>query len=184
MPYSEIGQFWKELDAQKRTSAAALRFLILTATRTSEVLEAQWKEIDLDQAIWTIPAERMKMHKEHRVPLCAQAIELLKALPKVSESAYVFPGSRADKPLSNMTLLKLMRSMGFGKGSQKGDYVPHGFRSTFRDWAGEVSSYPRDIAEMALAHAIENKVEAAYRRGDLLEKRARMMQDWADYIAS
>ena len=87
MPYSEIGQFWKELDAQKRTSAAALRFLILTATRTSEVLEAQWKEIDLDQAIWTIPAERMKMHKEHRVPLCAQAIELLKALPKVSESA-------------------------------------------------------------------------------------------------
>ena len=184
MPYSEIGQFWKELDSQKRTSAAALRFLVLTATRTSEVLEARWNEIDLDQAIWTIPAERMKMNKEHRVPLCKQAIELLKAIPKISESAYLFPGSRAGKPLSNMTLLKLMRDMGFGKGSQKGDYVPHGFRSTFRDWAGEVSSYPRDIAEMALAHAIENKVEAAYRRGDLLEKRTRMMQDWADYIAS
>nr|WP_051582521.1 site-specific integrase [Ectothiorhodospira haloalkaliphila] len=181
MPYHEVATFMSTLQGQDSISSKALQFLILTATRTSEVLHSVWTEIDLTNEIWTIPADRMKAGREHRVPLSRQAVTLLKAMPQVQGTAYVFPGARYGRPLSNMAMLQLMRGMGYGLGGENGDYVPHGFRSSFRDWTGEVTSYPRDVAEMALAHTIENKVEAAYRRGDLFEKRRDMMQDWADY---
>ncbi|MFC2993669.1 tyrosine-type recombinase/integrase [Halomonas tibetensis] len=182
MPYDEVAAFMADLQSHTSISSKALQFLILTATRTSEVLRSEWPEIDLDNETWTIPAERMKARREHRVPLSRQTVELLTQLPRVKGTNYVFPGARNGRPLSNMSMLQLMRGMGYGLDGERGDFVPHGFRSSFRDWTGEVTSYPRDVAEMALAHAIENKVEAAYLRGDLFEKRWAMMQDWADYI--
>ncbi|MEW8439622.1 MAG: integrase arm-type DNA-binding domain-containing protein [Candidatus Thiodiazotropha taylori] len=182
MPYSDVPDFMMELAANGSTSSLALQFLILTATRTSEVLQAKWIEIDLDKGIWTIPAERMKARREHRVPMSNTALNVLAALSHPEGNPYIFPGSRHRHPLSNMALLQLMRGMGYGVNGSRGEYVPHGFRSSFRDWSGEISSFPRDVAEMALAHAIKNKVEAAYRRGDLFEKRRKMMQEWADYL--
>ncbi|MCG7936727.1 MAG: site-specific integrase, partial [Candidatus Thiodiazotropha taylori] len=149
---------------------------------TSEVLQAQWDEINLDEGVWSIPAERMKARREHRVPLSDAALNVLAALPRIESNPYLFPGSRHGRPLSNMALLQLMRGMGYGVNGNRGGYVPHGFRSSFRDWSGEISSFPRDVAEMALAHAIKNKVEAAYRRGDLFEKRRKMMQEWSMYL--
>ncbi|MCW8918054.1 MAG: integrase arm-type DNA-binding domain-containing protein [Gammaproteobacteria bacterium] len=184
MPYMEVPSFMAELSGNDSISAKALRFLILTATRTSEALEAKWEEIDLDAAVWTIPAERMKAKKEHRVPLSSAAITILKELDREEDNPYLFPGARNGRPLSNMALLQLMRGMGYGVKGDRGSYVPHGFRSSFRDWSGEVSNFPRDVAEMALAHVIENKVEAAYRRGDLFAKRYKMMQAWSDYLVS
>jgi len=153
--------------------ASALEFLILTATRSGEVRGAQWSEFDLAAGLWTIPAERMKMKKPHRVPLSSRAVELVKAQPKRSDSEYVFAALRGGM-LSDMTLNAVVRRL-------EAPAVPHGFRSTFRDWAAEHTNYPRDVAEMALAHAIGDKVEAAYRRGDLFQKRARMMADWAAF---
>jgi len=182
MPYADVTAFMTKLAQNKSISAHALRFLILTATRTSEVLKAEWSEIDLNEAAWTIPESRMKAKREHRVPLSEEALAILQAVPRIEDNPHIFPGMRQGRPLSNMALLQLMRGMGFGVDGNRGDYVPHGFRSSFRDWSGEVSSFPRDVAEMALAHAIENKVEAAYRRGDLFDKRRKMMQAWANYI--
>lgn len=182
MPYAEVPAFMAELSRNGSVSALALRFLILTATRTNEVLQARWPEIDLEAAVWTIPADRMKARREHRVPLSDATLTVLDALPRVAGNPYLFAGARHGRPLSNMALLQLMRGMGYGVDGDRGDYVPHGFRSSFRDWSGEVSSFPRDVAEMALAHVIENKVEAAYRRGDLFAKRRQMMQAWADYL--
>nr|VFJ55968.1 MAG: Integrase [Candidatus Kentron sp. FW] len=184
MPYTELPVFLVELRKLDSISARALEFLILTACRTGEVLQAQWNEIDLDTAVWTIPASHMKARREHRVPLSPPTMAILEFLPRIADNPYVFPGAHNGKPLSNMALLQLMRGMGYGVGGNRGNYVPHGFRSSFRDWSGEVSSFPRDVAEMALAHVIENKVEAAYRRGDLFEKRRRMMQEWASFIDS
>jgi integrase len=182
MPYKDVPAFMGELSQNNSVSALALRLLILTATRTSEVLQAQWSEIDMENAVWTIPAARMKARREHRIPLSDTMLTDLKALPRIEGNPYLFPGARYGKPLSNMALLQLMRGMGYGVKGENGDYVPHGFRSSFRDWSGEVSSFPRDVAEMALAHTIENKVEAAYRRGDLFEKRNLMMQAWSNYL--
>ena len=182
MPHTEVPAFMVELLGNGSVSALALRLLILTATRTNEVLQAQWPEIDLQAAVWTVPAARMKTRREHRVPLSDAAMTILEALPRIEGNPYLFPGARHGRPLSNMALLQLMRGMGYGVAGDRGDYVPHGFRSSFRDWSGEVSSFPRDVAEMALAHVIENKVEAAYRRGDLFAKRRKMMQEWADYV--
>lgn len=184
MPYEQVPSFMEELAQNGSVSALALRFLILTATRTGEVLGAQWEEVDLEEAVWTVPAARMKSRKEHRVPLSDAALSVLGELPRIEGSPYLFPGARLRRPLSNMALLQLMRGMGYGAQGEKGHYVPHGFRSSFRDWSGEVSTFPRDVAEMALAHTIANKVEAAYRRGDLFAKRRKMMQDWADYLDS
>lgn len=184
MPYIELPGFMETLRANDSVSASALRFLILTATRTGEVLNAKWNEIDLKARVWSISAERMKTRREHRVPLSDEAVSILTQLPRISGNPYLFPGSRHGRALSNMALLQLMRGMGYGVGGEKGPYVPHGFRSSFRDWSGEVSSFPRDVAEMALAHVIENKVEAAYRRGDLFEKRAMMMEAWANYLTN
>jgi len=159
-------------------AARALEFLILTATRTIETLGATWDEIDLAAKIWVIPAERMKMDREHRVPLSEPALDLLRRLLEVRQGKHVFPSIRADQPLSNMAILTLLKRMG------RSDITAHGFRSTFRDWVAEATEHPGEVAEMALAHAIGNKVEAAYRRGDLFDKRRRLMADWAAFCGA
>lgn len=173
MPIHEVPSFIEEISQKNGMSARAMLFLILTATRSGETREARWDEIDLDRKIWTIPAKRTKTSTEHRVPLSKQACELLAALPRLNQSAIVFPAPKGAA-LSDMALNQMMRKMELG-------YVPHGFRSSFRDWAGECTNYPRELAEQALGHAISNKVEEAYRRGDALEKRRIMMQEWADH---
>ncbi len=181
MPYTDVPKFIAELGLKEGVSAQALRFLILTATRTNEAIGATWNEIDLEGRIWTIPGDRMKAKQVHRVPLSDAAKVLLEALPRVAGNPYVFPGAKDGRPISNMALLQLMRGMKYGVGGDRGAYVPHGFRSSFRDWAGEVSSFPRDVCEMALAHVRGDKAEAAYARGDLLAKRRRMMEEWASW---
>jgi len=177
LPYAEIGDFWVHLSKQSGTAAQALRYAILTAARTSEVLGATWDEIDIEQAMWTIPAERMKASSEHRVPLPPQAVAILKVLLKQRTGEYVFPGMKAGRPLSNMSLLAVLKRM------NRPDITAHGFRSTFRDWAAECTETPREVAETALAHTLSNKVEAAYRRSDLIDKRRVLMEDWAGYYA-
>lgn len=184
MSYTEVPNLMAELSGKDSASASALQFLVLTATRTNEVLQALWSEIDLEAGIWTIPAAKMKTRQEHRVPLSDAAMAILRGLERDESNPYVFPGARYGRPLSNISLLQVMRGIGYGVKGSRGDYVPHGFRSSFRDWSGEVSSFPRDVAEMALAHVIANKVEAAYRRGDLFTKRTEMMQMWASYLAT
>ncbi|WP_333995237.1 tyrosine-type recombinase/integrase [Burkholderia orbicola] len=175
LPYADLPDFMSELRAAEGTAARALEFLILTATRTNETIGATWQEFDLDEGIWTVPAERMKMRKEHRVPLSARAIALVKAQQTLKRGDYVFPGARDKKPLSNMAMLQLLERM------KRDDITVHGFRSTFRDWAGETTHYPREVCEAALAHGIKDKAEAAYARGDLFVKRAALMQDWDKY---
>jgi integrase len=178
LPYAEIGQFVADLREQDTTSALALEFLILTATRTAEVIGATWSEVDLDAAVWTIPAGRMKAKKEHRVPLSKPAPTILKRLHKHRTGEFVFMGAKPGKPLSNMALLTLLERMG------RSDLTVHGFRSTFRDWCAECTHFPREVAEHALAHSLPDKVEAAYRRGDLFEKRRRLMAAWALYCGT
>ena len=165
-----------QLRAQQGLGARALEFAILTATRSGEVRGAEWAEIDLGPKIWTIPGTRMKAGKEHRVPMSDAALEMLKTIAKKTDSNLVFASERGGK-LSDMTLLAVLRRMNL-------KVVPHGFRSTFRDWCAEQTEFTREVAEMSLAHAIGNKVEAAYRRGDLLEKRSELMQAWARYCSS
>lgn len=177
LPYAEMPAFMGELRDRDSISARALELTILCTLRTGEVIHAKWGEINEGEKLWTIPGDRMKAKKEHRVPLSDRALEILKSLPREQGSDFLFPGARAGAPLSNMAMLELMRGMRPG-------YVPHGFRSTFRDWAAERTGYPNHVVEMALAHAIESKVEAAYRRGELLEKRRRLMADWAKYCAA
>lgn len=169
LPWSEIGAFVEKLRERKGTAARALEFLILTAGRSGEVRGARWEEIDLKSKTWTVPAERMKTQKEHVVPLSDDAIALLESLPRMNE--FVFPGPRGG-PLSDVSLSKPLKNM---------NATPHGFRSTFRDWCAESTGYPNEVCEMALAHTISSAVERAYRRGDLLAKRARLMRDWAKY---
>lgn len=175
LPYSEIGTFMAELSQRDAISARGLEFLILTAARTGEVIGATWDEINFSGGVWTVPAERMKSDKEHRVPLSPKALEVAEGMKGVRQSNYIFPGNRAKSPLSNMAFLQLLKRM------DRGDLTAHGFRSTFRDWAAEYTNYPNEVAEMALAHAVGDKVEAAYRRGDLFDKRCKMMDAWADY---
>lgn len=182
MPYSIAPAFIKEIKECDSLSSQALRFLILTATRTSEVLMATWSEIDFKGNRWSIPETRMKSGRAHNVPLSTVSIGLLQTLPRIKGNDFLFAGYKKGTPLSNMAMLKFMRSRGYGNKGERAGYVPHGFRSTFRDWAGEETAFPRDVCEMALAHAIKNKAEAAYRRGDLFEKRRIMMQAWADYL--
>jgi integrase len=150
----------------------------LTAARSGEVRGATWDEIDLKNRLWIIPAERMKMEREHRVPLSDAAVKLLKTLSRLDDEVLVFPSAKPKRPMSDMTLTAVLRRMG------RGDLTAHGFRSTFRDWAAEATNYPSDMAEMALAHSIGDKVEAAYRRGDMLKKRFRMMNEWAKYCGT
>jgi len=175
LPVGEVAAFTASLKQQEGMGAKALRFAILTAARSGEVRNAVWSEFDITSKVWTIPAERMKANREHRVPLSEDALALLRALPRVAGTDLVFPSSRG-KALSDMTLTSVIRRMHV-------DAVPHGFRSTFRDWVSERTSYPREVAEMALAHKIANQVEAAYRRGDLFEKRIKMMKEWAAFLS-
>ena len=174
LPYTEIGSFMVDLRKEKGVAAAALEFLILTVGRTGEVIGARWREIDLATRVWSIPPERMKSKREHRVPLPEPALMVLERVPRHDEG-FIFPGFKADRPLSNMALLVLLGRMG------RGDLTVHGFRSTFRDWAAERTSFPREVAEAALAHVLDNKTEAAYQRGDMLEKRRRLMDTWAKF---
>jgi integrase len=175
LPYVEMGEFMAQLRTQEGIGALALEFLILTAARTGEVIGAEWEEFDLDTEIWTVPPTRMKAKKEHRVPLSPRALVIVKTLKVENDGGFVFPGARAGKPLSNMAMLALLRRMG------RGDLTSHGFRSTFKDWCAECTAFANEISEAALAHVIENKVEKAYRRGDLFEKRRLMMNDWAKH---
>lgn len=175
MDVGDVGAFMKRLRGAGGMGAKALEFAILTAARSGEVRGATWAEIDLSAGIWTIPGSRMKAGKEHRTPLSSASVELLKALPQMADTKLVFPAPRGGM-LSDMTLSAVMRRM-------EVPAVPHGFRSTFRDWISERTAYPGDMAEMALAHAIGSKVEAAYRRGDMFERRRKMMEDWAAFLA-
>ena len=175
LPYAEIGAFMKALRMQEGVSAAVIELIILTAARSGEVRGAEWSEIDLTSRIWTIPAGRMKANREHRVALSEATIKIVKRMQKSIVGAFVFPGTKEKKPLSDMSLTAVLRRM------KRNDLTVHGFRSTFRDWCSESTAYPSEMAEMALAHSIGDKTEAAYRRGDLLEKRFRMMADWAKY---
>jgi len=180
LPYNDVPEFVQRLQGPNETSLGALafEFMILTATRTGEVLGARWAEIDLEAQTWTVPADRMKAGKEHRVPLADRCIDILRSARELAGgSALVFPGSNPAKPLSNMVFLMTLRRL-------KVEATAHGFRSAFRDWASEKTNFPRDVCEMALAHTISNKVEAAYRRGDLFEKRRALMDVWSSYVSS
>lgn len=176
MPYADVPAFYHEVRGMETTGAQALRFLLLTAARTNEVLGARWDEVDLDERIWTVPAERMKAKREWRVPLSDEAVALLRSLPR--KGPLIFPGTRKRQALSNGTMTKVLRTT-----RPNSDFDVHGFRSSHRDWAAEQTDYPREIAEMALAHDVGSDVERAYRRSDLIERRRALAQDWADFLA-
>ncbi|MET3498171.1 tyrosine-type recombinase/integrase [Variovorax boronicumulans] len=177
---ADVGAFMADLRQVEGMSARALELAVLTAARSGEVRGARWDEIDLQAKLWTVPAERMKAKKEHRVPLSKQALKLLEAVPRIEGSELVFPGRKPLQPLSDMSLSACMRRMDY-KDAKGRVCVPHGCRSTFRDWASEKTTFSGEMAEMALAHTIDSAVEAAYRRGDMLAKRLKMMQSWADF---
>jgi integrase len=177
LPYAEIPTFMAKLWKEEGIAARALEFTILTAARTSEAIAARRSEINAGKKLWTVPADRMKADKEHRVPLSDRALEITTAAA-ANEEDFIFPGGRWRRPLSNMAMLALLRRMG------RSDLTVHGFRSTFRDWAAERTNFPNEVVEMALAHAIDSKTEAAYRRGDLFEKRQRLMGEWDAYCAA
>jgi len=188
MPYGDLPAFMLRLRASEAMAARAMEFTILTAARSGETIGAKWKEIDFDRKVWTVPAERMKGGETHVVALSSVAVDLLKRLQEVHAGGdFIFagvprPGNRQDakhgRPLSNMAMMMLLRRM------KLTDITVHGFRSAFRDWAGDVTSFPREVAEAALAHKVGNEVERAYRRSDALEKRRKLMQAWADYLAA
>ena len=173
LPYAELPAFMTKLRARAGASARAMEFTILTASRTGEAIGARWGEFDLVAKLWIVPAGRMKAKKEHRVPLSERALAIVETQARDGE--YVFGGREKGRPLSNMAMLELLRDM-VGKGS-----TVHGFRSAFRDWAAEQTAYPNEMCEIALAHAVSDKTEAAYRRGDMMEKRRRLMSDWAEF---
>lgn len=180
LPYAEVPDFMAKLRKQEGVAARAFEFLILTAARTGEVIGAKWSEINLRDKLWTVPADRMKAGRDHRVPLSPRAVEILHAVRSGQPEAdgFVFPGNKPRRPLSNMAFLMLLRRM------ERTGMTAHGLRSSFRDWCAERTSFPSEVAEMALAHAVGNKVEAAYRRGDLYEKRQQLMDHWAVFCAS
>jgi integrase len=186
IPYAEVPELLTVIRAQEGTAARALEFAILTAARTGEVIGARRGEMNIADRLWTVPAARMKGGREHRVPLSPRCVEMLEEMksehsaPQNQESAggFMFTGRKIDQPLSNMAFLMLLRRIG------RSDLTAHGFRSTFRDWAAERTNFPREVAEMALAHAVGDKVEAAYRRGDLFERRRRIMAEWAKFCAA
>ena len=176
MPFPEVGEFIAKIRQQSSVSARCLEFTILTAARTNEAIRAKPEEFDLSNATWTIPASRMKARKEHRVPLSPRVVEIVREMLKI-EQDYVFPNTRLGKPISNMAMLNLLERMAV-------NVTVHGFRSSFRDWAAERTAFSHEVCELALAHTISNAAEAAYRRGDLLDKRAKLMNAWAEYVDS
>jgi len=175
MPYEHVAAFVGRLRESDSLAAQALELCILTAARSGEILGMRWSEIDFDKKVWTLPADRMKAGREHRVPLSERAVAILRQLAKITTGDFVFPGQRKDRPLSDKTMNRMLSQM-------KADSITvHGFRSSFRDWAGNETSFPRDLIETALAHAIGDKAEQAYRRSDALEKRRKLMEAWAAY---
>lgn len=178
MPYQEVPKLMEQLNTRDAIAARTLEFLILTTTRSGETLNATWQEIDFEACVWTIPAIRMKAGKAHRVPLTEPTLDILKPLSEIRVSDYVFPGQKPYRPMSNMALHMLLRRMNVERATI------HGFRSSFRDWAGDETVFARETAEECLAHVVGNAVERAYRRGDALEKRRRLMEAWAAYCLS
>jgi integrase len=176
MPFDDVPAFTAELRDMAGVAPAALEFAILTAGRSGEVLGARWSEIDLDVGLWTVPADRMKGGREHRVPLSDRTAAILKSMLPLRSSEFVFPGAKEGRPLSVMALEMVLRRA-------KIDGTVHGFRSSFRDWTGERTAFPRELAEAALAHLVGDEVERAYRRGDALEKRRALMEAWASFCA-
>jgi integrase len=199
LPYERIGAFMADLLRREGTAAKALRFAILTAARTDELISMRWNEIDMAAKLWTVPPDRMKGGRQHRVALSEPALAVLHEMilgndVKDSGKRYLFPGAKPGRPLSNMAMLELVRRMNaerkvvglpmWSDPSQGNrDVVPHGFRSSFRDWAAERTNFPREVAEAALAHIVGDETELAYRRGDLLEKRRRLMEAWAEFCS-
>lgn len=175
MPYEEVADFIAKLRTREATAALALELCVLTAARSGEILGMRWPEIDLDNKVWTVPANRMKAGREHRVPLSSAAMTILRHLERMKIGDFVFPGQARGKPLSNMAMEMMLRRMKIDQATV------HGFRSSFRDWAGNVSNFPRELIETALAHVIGDKAEQAYRRSDALEKRRQLMDEWAAY---
>jgi integrase len=175
MPYAELPRFMAKLRAFEGVGGSALEFAILTAARPGEVLGARWPEVDLDAKVWTVPGARMKGGREHQVPLSPRCVAILRQMSKARVSGYVFPGERADRPIAGNTLRVILSRLGV-------EATVHGFRSSFRDWCGD-RAVLREIAELALAHGIENKTEAAYRRGTAFEKRRDLMDQWARYCS-
>ncbi len=178
MDWKDLPTFFQTLSAKSDFSAHALRLTILCATRTSETLNAKWTEIDIENKVWNIPAERMKAGQPHSIPLSKTAIDLLSKLSRIEGNPYVFPGARRNRPLSNMAMLEMLRGM------NDDGLTVHGFRSAFRDWISETTMHPDTIAEMALAHTIKNKTEAAYRRGTAFDRRRNLIQQWDDYLTN
>ena len=196
LPWQDVGTFMAALDKQEGVAALALRFTILTAARAGEVIGARWSEFDLTRAVWSIPAGRMKMKRPHRVPLSPAALAVLKAVAPFradpDRDGWAFPGGKADAPMSNMGMLMLLRRMNphteekparWRDSASREPISVHGFRSSFRDWCAESTNYPRELAEKALAHLLPDAVEAAYQRSDMLEKRQRLMNDWAAFCS-
>jgi integrase len=178
LPYDQLAEFTAELRQQEGVAARALELTILTAARTGETLGAQWSEFDLSGRLWTVPGKRMKAGKEHRIPLSASAISVLDEMQAIRQSDFVFPGAKSGRPLSGAAFRALLSRMG------RSDLTVHGFRSTFSDWCSEHTNFPAEVREMALAHVVGDKVEAAYRRGDLFEKRRQLMAAWANFAIS
>jgi integrase len=180
LPYAELPGFMAQLREQEGVGARALEFTILTAARTGEIIGAKRNEVNIAEKLWTVPAERMKAGKEHRVPLSGRALTILRDVTalQTGDDAFIFGGGKLGKPLSNMTMAAALHRMGYA------NVTVHGFRSTFRDWAAERTNFPNEVVEMALAHAVSNRVEAAYRRGDLFEKRRRLMAEWSTFCNS
>jgi integrase len=177
MPYEDVAGFIDKLRKREATAALALELCILTAARSGEILGMQWSEIDFDKEVWTVPAHRMKAGREHRVPLSPRAVAIVRQLEELKASKFVFPGQARNKPLSNMAMEMMLRRMNIQ------DATVHGFRSSFRDWAGNVSNFPREVVETALAHVVGDKAEQAYRRSDALEKRRKLMEAWCAYCS-
>ncbi|WP_395661677.1 tyrosine-type recombinase/integrase [Aestuariivirga sp.] len=175
LAYDSLPAFMADLRARQSTAALAMELCILTASRSSEVLNAEWSEFDLDKAVWTIPAKRMKAGQAHRIPLPDRALDILRSLRMLDGNPHVFPGNARGKPLSGMAMTMQLRRM------KRDNITVHGFRSTFRDWASEQTSFPHETCEHALAHRISDKAEAAYRRGDQFEKRRKLMEAWAAF---
>jgi integrase len=176
LPYADMQVMAKRIYQKKSLTAKALALTILTTSRTQEITGAQWSEFDLERCVWTIPAARMKAKKEHRVPLVPQVVDLLRSIPRIDDSPYLFPGLKGNAHISNMAMLKFLKQdMGYQ------DLTVHGFRSTFKDWAMEETPFPGELSEAQLAHTIKNAAQAAYERGDKLQKRRELLQAWAGY---
>jgi integrase len=174
LPYAEVATFMAKLRQDTSAAARCLEFIVLTGARLAEATGAMWSEIDFEARTWIVPASRMKGGREHRVPLSDGALAVLEAMRAIRMSDFVFPGMRHGQPVGSRTIQDLVKELG-------GEITVHGFRSSFRDWAAERTNFPREVAEMALAHAIPDAVEAAYRRGDLFDKRRKLMDAWAAY---